>query len=121
MASSTIYLVVVLTAMQVGLGTNMLKENHAFQRASCGYIVFSILGPLIIAADVVVVFVCLFMNNWIATLRFKRMRVRHIDHDVGREMRVVSATLGTPVPASAMAASCSDTPAAAAVRCHFNY
>ncbi|KAF4887956.1 hypothetical protein CGCF415_v014398 [Colletotrichum fructicola] len=89
MASSTIYLVVVLTAMQVGLGTNMLKQNHAFQRASCGYTVLSILEPLIIAASVVVMLVCLFMNNWMATFRFKRMRMRHIDHDVGREMRVI--------------------------------
>ncbi|KAF5510886.1 hypothetical protein CGCS363_v003662 [Colletotrichum siamense] len=85
MASSTIYLVVVLTAMQVGLGTSMLKDNHAFQRASYGFTVFSILGPLIIAAGVVMVFVYLFMNNWVATLRFKRMRMRYIKHQVGNE------------------------------------
>ncbi|KAH0429724.1 hypothetical protein CcaCcLH18_08267 [Colletotrichum camelliae] len=85
MASSTIYLVVVLTAMQVGLGTDMLKGNDSFQRASYGFTVFSILAPLIIAAGVVTVFVYLFINNWIATLRFERMRMRHIKHQVGSE------------------------------------
>lgn len=85
MASSTIYLVVVLTAMQVGLGTNILKDNDAFHRASYGFTLFSILGRLIVAAGVFMVFVYLFMNNRFATLRFKRMRMGHIKHQVGSE------------------------------------
>ncbi|KAH9232487.1 hypothetical protein K456DRAFT_1750864 [Colletotrichum gloeosporioides 23] len=46
--TATVYLVVVLTAMQVGLSTDALKDNDTFQRASYGFTVFSILGPLVV-------------------------------------------------------------------------
>ncbi|KAF0319168.1 UDP-N-acetylglucosamine transferase subunit ALG13 [Colletotrichum asianum] len=35
--TATVYLVVVLTAMQVGLSTDALKDNNTFQRASYGF------------------------------------------------------------------------------------
>ncbi|KAJ9653416.1 hypothetical protein H2198_007414 [Neophaeococcomyces mojaviensis] len=58
-----IYLTIVLTAMQVGLGTSQLKGSVAFNRASYGFTVFSILAPLIVVAGgVVVVFVLVFVN-----------------------------------------------------------
>ncbi|KAF6822842.1 hypothetical protein CMUS01_10930 [Colletotrichum musicola] len=47
LASSTVYIAVVLTAMQVGLATDALGKNKAFQSASYGFTVFSILGPLV--------------------------------------------------------------------------
>ncbi|KAL5048118.1 hypothetical protein BDW71DRAFT_213610 [Aspergillus fruticulosus] len=43
----TIYVALVLTAMQVGLATDLLGRNIAFQRASYGFTVFAILGPLV--------------------------------------------------------------------------
>jgi hypothetical protein len=46
MAAATFFVVLVLTAMQVGLGTERLKDNAAFQQASYGFTVFAILGPL---------------------------------------------------------------------------
>lgn len=49
LASGTIYIAVILTAMQVGLATNSLANNDAFQSASYGFTIFSILGPLIVA------------------------------------------------------------------------
>ena len=45
LTAATVYIVVVLTAMQVGWSTS-LKEDTRFQRASFGFIVFSIVGPL---------------------------------------------------------------------------
>lgn len=47
-----IYITIVLTAMQVGLGTNHLKDKQAFQSASWGFTVFSITVPLIIVVVV---------------------------------------------------------------------
>ncbi|KAJ0297156.1 hypothetical protein Brms1b_013629 [Colletotrichum noveboracense] len=56
LATSTGYIAVVLTAMQVGLATEALQNNEAFRSASYGFTVFSIVGPLVAAALVVVVF-----------------------------------------------------------------
>ncbi|KAL5051151.1 hypothetical protein BDW71DRAFT_203175 [Aspergillus fruticulosus] len=45
-SAMTIYIALVLTAMQVGLATDLLGSNTAFQKASYGFAVFAILGPL---------------------------------------------------------------------------
>ncbi|RDW74188.1 hypothetical protein BP5796_07630 [Coleophoma crateriformis] len=45
-ATTTVFIALVLTAMQVGLATDQLKDNRSFQRASYGFSVFAILGPL---------------------------------------------------------------------------
>ena len=42
------YITIVLTAMQVGLATDRLKNNVAFSRASSGFTIFSIIAPLAI-------------------------------------------------------------------------
>ncbi|KAI0476686.1 hypothetical protein F4859DRAFT_504245 [Xylaria cf. heliscus] len=64
--TATVYIAIVLTAMQVGLATDMLKDNTAFQRASYGFTVFAILGPL--AACLLLVFALLLavIPNWIS-------------------------------------------------------
>ncbi|KAL4990296.1 hypothetical protein BDW68DRAFT_185857 [Aspergillus falconensis] len=46
LATATIFVALVLTAMQVGLATDQLKENESFMAASYGFTVFAILGPL---------------------------------------------------------------------------
>jgi hypothetical protein len=46
MATATVFVALVLTAMQVGLATERLQGNTNFQRASYGFTVFSILGPI---------------------------------------------------------------------------
>ncbi|MCJ1312482.1 hypothetical protein MMC25_006156 [Agyrium rufum] len=46
MAAATVFVALVLTAMQVGLATDKLKENIGFQRASYGFTIFAILGPM---------------------------------------------------------------------------
>ncbi|KAL4800858.1 hypothetical protein BDV19DRAFT_383878 [Aspergillus venezuelensis] len=45
-SAMTIYIALVLTAMQVGLATDGLSENRAFQNASYGFTVFAIVAPL---------------------------------------------------------------------------
>ncbi|KAF6782917.1 ankyrin domain protein [Colletotrichum sojae] len=74
LASSTVYVAVVLTAMQVGLATEVLQNNEAFQSASYGFTVFSILGPLAAARLIMVVFCYMFIDNLIATRRYARER-----------------------------------------------
>ncbi|KAK1656685.1 hypothetical protein BDP55DRAFT_688225 [Colletotrichum godetiae] len=78
LASSTVYIAVVLTAMQVGLATEALQGNEAFQSASYGFTVFSIVGPLAAAVLVVVVFCYLFIGNWVATRHYSRERLKRI-------------------------------------------
>jgi hypothetical protein len=76
-AATTIYVALVLTAMQVGLATDRLKGNLAFQRASYGFTVFSILAPLIAILWVAFIGILQFVSNLVATLRFKRERLTH--------------------------------------------
>lgn len=74
LASTTVYIVVVLTAMQVGLAVDQLKNNMSFQSASYGFTVFSILGPLVAAVLIIVAFLVLFVFNWVGTSRFWKKR-----------------------------------------------
>jgi hypothetical protein len=46
MAAATVFIALVLTAMQVGLATTRLQGNTNFQKASYGFTVFAILGPI---------------------------------------------------------------------------
>lgn len=46
MAAAIVFVALVLTAMQVGLATERLQRDAAFQRASYGFTVFAILGPM---------------------------------------------------------------------------
>lgn len=75
LAAVTVYVAIILTAMQVGLATNQLKENEGFHRASYGFTVLSILGPLAFMALIFLFFLCLFIDNWRATVRFGRKRL----------------------------------------------
>ncbi|KAF6836916.1 hypothetical protein CMUS01_05230 [Colletotrichum musicola] len=74
-ATWTLYVAVVLAAMQVGLATEALGESLAFQAASCGFTVFSILGPLVGAGVVLLVFLYFFVSNWIATTAYWKKRM----------------------------------------------
>ena len=78
LASTSLYIAVVLTAMQVGLDAENLKDNSSFQSASYGFTVFSILGPPIAALLIIVVFLILFVFNLVATLRFREERSRRV-------------------------------------------
>lgn len=68
------YIAIVLTAMQVGLATKRLQNNDAFQRASFGFTVFSILAPLVFVGLILVVFLVLCLLNVFATLKYNRKK-----------------------------------------------
>ncbi|KAI3546604.1 hypothetical protein CSPX01_04259 [Colletotrichum filicis] len=78
LASTTVYIAVVLTAMQVGLATTHLADNAAFQSASYGFTIFSILAPLATMALVLATFLYMYVSNWLATLAFRDRRLADI-------------------------------------------
>jgi len=53
-AATFAYILLVLTAMQVGLATDHLQNNEQFQRACYGFTVFSLIGPLVAVMTVLV-------------------------------------------------------------------
>jgi hypothetical protein len=78
LASAIVYIAIILSAMQVGLATNSLADNDAFQSVSYGFAVFSILGPLVAAGLIVLAFCYMFVNNWIATADYRKKRLHWI-------------------------------------------
>lgn len=72
------YVAIALTAMQVGLATEQLGHNGAFQNASYGLTVASILVPLIAIFGVVVGVLVLVVSNWAATKKYERRRFREM-------------------------------------------
>ncbi|KAJ6785756.1 hypothetical protein PWT90_04846 [Aphanocladium album] len=74
LASATVYIAIVLTAMQVGLATESLGHNQAFQSASYGFTVFSILGPLIAASLIMLQFSGIFIRSLVQTIHRTRER-----------------------------------------------
>ncbi|KAJ5336728.1 hypothetical protein MYU51_005829 [Penicillium brevicompactum] len=70
----TVYFALVLTAMQVGLATERLQYNGAFQNASYGFTVFSILGPILLVFIVILIAIAHLGANFLATLLFKKER-----------------------------------------------
>ncbi|KAL4947429.1 hypothetical protein BDW69DRAFT_204422 [Aspergillus filifer] len=63
LASATVFIAIVLTAMQVGLATKSLGNNDTFQSVSYGFTVFSILGPLIAIGLTLLAFFYMFLDN----------------------------------------------------------
>lgn len=68
LAAALAYVVVVLTAMQVGLSTEQLSGG-LFQDVSYGFTVFSIIAPLAACAAIFVMLVAVVINNWFVTMR----------------------------------------------------
>lgn len=68
------YIVIVLTAMQVGLATNHLQQSTAFQGASWVFTVISIIAPLAIVVAIMVYFLAMVINNWKVTNRYEKTR-----------------------------------------------
>ncbi|KAI5917554.1 hypothetical protein F4810DRAFT_716339 [Camillea tinctor] len=68
------YVVIVLTAMQVGLGVERLQADQAFQDVSYGFTVFSIIAPLIAGAGIMLVVLGVFVSNWLATKNYEGKR-----------------------------------------------
>jgi len=64
LATATIYIAIVLTAMQVGLATDQLKGNDPYIAASYGFSVFAIMGPLVAGFLILLAFVVAVVINW---------------------------------------------------------
>lgn len=71
------YTTIVLSAMQVGLSTTYPQDHDAFERASWGFAVFSILAPLISVAGMLVLLIGIMFVNLIATLQYRRRKLPH--------------------------------------------
>jgi hypothetical protein len=85
------YIVIVLTAMQVGLATNHLQQNAAFQGASWIFTVISVMAPLVTVAAILIFFLVIFIANWVATMLYEEkrsgvmgVRVRKVDLSMSR-------------------------------------
>jgi hypothetical protein len=63
---------IVLTAMQVGLGTVQLQANQAFNNASYGFTIFAILLPLLALVAALITSLCLTIYN----IRLTRQHMR---------------------------------------------
>lgn len=70
LATTTIYIALALTAMQLGLATDQLKTSPSYMRAAYGFSVFAILGPLISGGIILLALVILVAINW----KFQKVR-----------------------------------------------
>lgn len=64
LATTTIYIALALTAMQLGLATDQLKTSPLYMRAAYGFSVFAILGPLISGGVILLALMILVAINW---------------------------------------------------------
>jgi hypothetical protein len=75
------YVVIMLTALQVGLGVDDLQQSRAFQYISYALTVFSLVAPLIGAVVIFVVLLAMYLNNWKATKIYERKRFYNMGVD----------------------------------------
>ncbi|KAK4155975.1 hypothetical protein C8A00DRAFT_41449 [Chaetomidium leptoderma] len=85
--AGTAYILLILSAMQVGLGTTKLAEDETFQAASYGFTVFSILGPLGAVLGLLVIFAISLLYNMLRTRRFEARRARRLGRSWGSERK----------------------------------
>ncbi|EFR03111.1 hypothetical protein MGYG_06106 [Nannizzia gypsea CBS 118893] len=71
-AGTTVYIALVLTAMQVGLATHNLSDSTVFHTVSYGFALFSILAPLFLVFLVYFVLSMFVIYNFIATIIFQK-------------------------------------------------
>ncbi|CAG8978700.1 hypothetical protein HYALB_00004683, partial [Hymenoscyphus albidus] len=76
--AATTYIVVILSALQVGLGTTRLGESDAFQLVSYVFTMFSIFGPLAGVGIIVGVFCLVFVLNWVWARNNERKREKEL-------------------------------------------
>lgn len=84
--AGTAYVVIILSAMQVGLSTTRLSNNDTFLAVSYGFTIFSIVGPLVFLAIVVFLFCIGFVLNWTWSQKKERKRLQVL----GRSWSTVS-------------------------------
>jgi hypothetical protein len=70
------YVVIALTAMQVGLGVDRLIDNQTFQDVSYGLTVFTLIVPLIGALLIFLFVFIMIISNWMVTKTFESRRLK---------------------------------------------
>ncbi|KAF2156900.1 hypothetical protein K461DRAFT_263872 [Myriangium duriaei CBS 260.36] len=83
LAATTVYIAIVLTAMQAGLATDRLHGNNAFQAVSVGFTAFSIIAPLLGVGVVMGSFIVLLIGNWTWTSKSAKNRLNQMGLGVG--------------------------------------
>ncbi|CAG9955713.1 unnamed protein product [Clonostachys rosea f. rosea IK726] len=73
--AATAYILLVLTAMQVGLGTDRLQESVPFQRVLYGFTVFSIITLLILVAIAAFTILLFVVFNYLSMKAHLRKRM----------------------------------------------
>ena len=68
------FLSIVLSAMQVGLGTQQLEPSYAFNTASYVFVVFAIVALLFATIAIAILGGGLFIYNFITTMKYRRQR-----------------------------------------------
>lgn len=74
LAAVLAYVVIVLTALQVGFSVDSLKANSSFQNASFGFTIFSIIAPLGSVCLILSGAFILFLFHWRSTKRYEPKR-----------------------------------------------
>lgn len=69
-----VYITIVLTAMQVGLATDRLRNDERFQNASYGFTVFAILAPIAALGVLAVLLIVLVFFNFREALKLKKKK-----------------------------------------------
>ncbi|KAK4233242.1 hypothetical protein C8A03DRAFT_39064 [Achaetomium macrosporum] len=82
MAAATVFVALVLTAMQVGLATERLQGDAAFQQASYGFTVFAILGPMCAFVLVVLGALVNLLKDLLSLLWEQRNRMAPYPHHI---------------------------------------
>jgi hypothetical protein len=78
LASATIFIAIVLSAMQVGLAVDVLGSNPSFQAAAHSFSIFALLAPSIGICAVVFSFLYLYVYNWFEAKSYKEARLSHL-------------------------------------------
>jgi len=82
---ATAWILLILSAMQVGLGTTKLSENETFQAVSYGFTVFSIIGPLGGFMIIMGLFASVMFYNYLRTRRFEVARQKKLGRAWGKQ------------------------------------
>ncbi|EPS39634.1 hypothetical protein H072_6584 [Dactylellina haptotyla CBS 200.50] len=72
------YVVIVLTAMQVGLATERLQSDVPFQDVSYGISILAIIAPLIIGVAIFGLILFIILYNWVVTKAYEKRRFREM-------------------------------------------
>lgn len=73
-AGAIAYLIVVLTAMQLGLDAKGAGTDSTFERVCYGFAIFAILEPVAVVVVLMMMFATVFFVNWLRTVAAQRSR-----------------------------------------------